>query len=127
MSIPKNAVTWFEIPVSDFARAKKFYSQIFNFDMQENKMGDKLMGFFQCDFMQGGIGGAIVESPDLQTGENGSVVYLYAGDDLQIVLDRVETAGGKVLQAKALMSKEIGYTAFFLDTEGNRLALHSRN
>lgn len=127
MSIPKNAVTWFEIPVSNFARAKKFYSKIFDFDMQENQMGDTLMGFFQCDFMQGGIGGAIVHSPDLKPGDNGSVVYLNGGEDLQKVLDRVESAGGTVLTQKALVSKEIGYTAFFLDTENNRLALHSRS
>lgn len=127
MTIPKNAVTWFEIPVSDFQRAKAFYSKLFDFDMQENQMGDKLMGFFECDFMQGGIGGAIVKSPDLKAGENGSVVYLNAGNDLLAIQQRIESAGGKVISEKHLVSKEIGYVALFLDTEGNRLALHSRS
>ena len=127
MTIPKNAVTWFEIPVSDFQRAKAFYSKLFDFDMQENQMGDKLMGFFECDFMQGGIGGAIVKSPDLKAGENGSVVYLNAGNDLLAIQQRIESAGGKVISEKHLVSKEIGYVALFLDTEGNILALHSRS
>ncbi len=122
-----NAVTWFEIPVSDFPRAKNFYSEIFAFDMQENQMGDKLMGFFQRDFMQGGIGGAIVKSPDLKAGENGSVIYLNAGDDLLPIQERIEAAGGKIISAKHLVSDEIGYVALFFDTEGNRLALHSRS
>jgi len=127
MSIPINAVTWFEIPVSNFARAKKFYSTIFDFEMQQNQVGDKLMGFFQCDFMQGGVGGAIVQSLDLKPSENGSVVYLNAGDDLITVLDRVSDAGGKVVSEKAFLGNEIGYVALINDTEGNRVALHSRN
>jgi len=127
MSIIKNSVSWFEIPVTDFPRAKKFYSDIFNFEMPENCRGETLMGFFQCDFVNGGIGGAIVKDKNYQAGMNGPIVYLNGGDDLQIVLDRVELAGGKILKPKNLVNKDIGYTALFADTEGNRLALHSRN
>lgn len=127
MPTVKNAITWFEIPVSDFHRAKVFYTSIFDCTMSESRRGDILMGFFPFDFMQGGIGGALVKGAGYDPGANGSIVYLNAGDDLQVVLDRVEAAGGKIISAKAFISQEIGHTATVLDSEGNRIALHSRN
>ena len=123
-----NALNWFEIPVSDFSRAKKFYEAIFNYQMPENKMGDATMGFFLYDFKEGKVGGAIVHNPALLSpSDKGSLVYLNCQPDLQIVLDRVETAGGKVIKEKTLISAEqqLGYWALISDSEGNNVALHS--
>jgi predicted enzyme related to lactoylglutathione lyase len=57
----------------------------------------------------------------------GSTVYLSAGDDLNMVLGRVEAAGGRVLMPKTNMGEMIGNLAFFADSEGNRIGLHSRD
>lgn len=116
-----NAINWFEIPVKDFTRAKKFYSEIFGIEMQEQTMGPYQMGFFPG----GGVSGAIVKGDGCVPSKDGVVVYLNAGDDLSGVLGKVEKAGGKITQPKGMVTEEIGYIAFFTDTEGNRVALHS--
>jgi predicted enzyme related to lactoylglutathione lyase len=123
-----NALNWFEIPVSDFDRAKKFYESIFNYEMPETMMGDTRMGFFLYDMPGGKVGGAIVLNQQFYTpSDNGTLVYLNAQPDLQVVLSRVEAAGGTIIQHKTIISEEqnLGYWALLKDTEGNRIALHS--
>ena len=72
-----NAVNWFEIPVVDFDRAKKFYETIFGYQMPENQMGPARMGFLLFDFQGGKVGGAIVYNPGFYTPQkDGSLVYL---------------------------------------------------
>ena len=86
------------------------------------------MGFFLFDFQTQKVGGAIVYNPSFYTPQaNGTLVYLNCQPDLQPVLDRVETAGGKILQGKLEISSDqrLGYWAVILDSEGNRVALHS--
>lgn len=124
---PGNALNWFEIPVSDFERAKKFYETIFNYQMPENIMGYVRMGFFLYDFQNGKIGGAICQSDMHKPSQEGSLIYLNCQPDLKIVLDKVINAGGKILQEKKKISaeQELGYTAIIIDTEGNKVALHS--
>jgi predicted enzyme related to lactoylglutathione lyase len=125
MEMVRNALNWFEIPVSDFDRAKKFYAKIFDFDMPENQMGPNRMGFLLYELNEGGIGGAIVQGPGYMPTGEGTLVYLNGGKDLRVVLQRVEPAGGKILQEKTLVAPDLGYFAIFRDTEGNRVALHS--
>ena len=123
-----NALNWFEIPVTDFDRARKFYETLFSYQMPETQMGPARMGFFLYDFPGGKVGGAIVQREGFHIpSDKGSLIYLNCEPDLQIVLDRVSPAGGKILQAKTEISPEqkLGYWAMILDTEGNRVALHS--
>lgn len=116
-----NSINWFEIPVTDFARAKKFYSEIFSFEMQETIMGPHQMGFFPG----GGVSGAIVKGEGYKPSADGVLIYLSAGEDLTGVMNKIETAGGKLLQPKTKVTDEIGFISIFLDTEGNKIALHS--
>src|ERR1700741_1759885 len=107
-----NALNWFEIPVNDFDRAKKFYETIFNYQMPENTMGAAKMGFFLHDFQGGKVGGAIVHNPDLYSpSDNGSLIYLNCKPNLQPVLNKVETAGGIILKNKTLIAPNLGYWA----------------
>lgn len=127
MSVNTHALNWFEIPVADFARAKAFYESIFGYQMPENMMGPSRMGFFLHDFKSEGRGGAIVYNPDFyQPAANGTLVHLNCEPDLQVVLNRVEGAGGKVVKEKTGVSPDgqFGYWALMEDTEGNRVALH---
>jgi predicted enzyme related to lactoylglutathione lyase len=121
-----NAINWFEIPVSDFDRAKKFYESIFDYQIPDSLMGPTRMGFFLYDFKSGKIGGAICHGNGYTPSQQGSLIYLTADPDLQIILGRIESAGGKILQPKTQVTPEIGNIAIFLDSEGNRVALHSR-
>jgi predicted enzyme related to lactoylglutathione lyase len=118
-----NAINWFEIPVKDFNRAKKFYNAIFSFEMQEQKMGDYTMGFFPTD--QSGVSGAICQGNGYEPSTNGTLIYLNADGKIDDIIGRIEKAGGKIVMPKSLVTDEIGYIAYFTDTEGNKVALHS--
>lgn len=122
----KNAISWFEIPVSDFGRAKTFYQKIFDFEMPEMDMSGIRMGILLHDRDGGGIGGAICHGEGYKpSGADGTKVYLTAGDDLNTVLHRVEPAGGKVILPKTEIAPDMGHFAFFADTEGNVVGLFS--
>jgi len=118
-----NSINWFEIPVTDFGRAKNFYSEIFGTSMHEEMIGPHQMGFFPGS--EGGVGGAIIKAEGSKPSMDGSLIYLSAGEDLTGVMNKIESAGGKVLQPKMKVTDEIGYIAIFADTEGNKVALHS--
>ncbi len=122
----KNAINWFEIPVLDYERAKKFYNTILGLEITDFHMPDKNMkyGMFPYDMENGGVGGAIVQMEEMKPSTEGSTVYLNGGEDLNIALNKVEAAGGKIFMPKTDID-ENGFIAQFLDTEGNRVALHS--
>lgn len=124
MEMTTHAVNWFEIPVADFERARRFYSRIFDFEMPEMAMGPSRMGFFLHE--QGkGIGGAIIHGEGSTPAATGTLVYLAGGSNLSAVLDRVVGAGGSIVVPKTQISPELGYFAHFIDSEGNRVGLHS--
>lgn len=118
-----NALNWFEIPVTDLARAKRFYGSLLQADLREETMNGTPMAVLPYE--EGGIGGALVKGTQFTPSVNGAVVYLNAGDDLDGALTRVAAGGGKVSMGKTLISEKIGSIAFFEDTEGNRVGLHS--
>jgi uncharacterized protein len=126
MEMLDNSINWFEIPVADFDRAKKFYSTIYDFEMPEVQMGPVRMGFLLYEQQPQRVGGAICFGEGYAPSQQGTLPYLNGGSDLNLVLDRVEKAGGKVMLAKTFIAPEHGYFAKFLDTEGNMIALHSR-
>jgi predicted enzyme related to lactoylglutathione lyase len=58
--------------------------------------------------------------------QQGALLFLSCGPDLSAALAKVEPAGGKVVLPKTLIpGGEAGYMAIILDTEGNRVGLHS--
>jgi uncharacterized protein len=126
MEMLHNAINWVEIPVADFARAKKFYSAIYDYEMPEMPMGPITMGFLLHDRDNGGVGGAIVFGEGYTPGTGGPKVYLNGGTDLNTVLNRVEAAGGKVILSKIPIGDgSMGHIGIFEDTEGNHISLHS--
>ena len=124
----KNAISWFEIPAKNYERAKKFYSEILQAEITDYHMPEKNMkyGVFPYDMGSDAVGGAIVEMEGLNPSIEGSTVYLNGGDNLNNALNRVVDAGGEVVMPKTDIG-ENGFIAQFVDTEGNRVALHSMN
>ncbi len=122
----QNAISWFEIPATDLARAQKFYETIFNVSLQPLDLDNIKMRMFPLNDVEG-VGGAVVESGGfhLPSQTHGPLIYLNGNPDLQLVLDRVEAAGGKILQPKTEISPDYGFMAVIIDTEGNRIGLHS--
>ncbi len=123
-----NALNWFEIPALDIKRAKKFYESIFKIEMQDmgEMMGMKMVGF-PGEMNSGKASGGLVQSTMHKPSKEGAVIYLNANPSIQTVLDRIEKAGGKIVMPKTEISKEIGNMAFFIDSEGNKVALHAQN
>lgn len=121
-----NVINWFEIPAANFERACEFYGKVL--DGQIHKVdapGGTKMGFFPHSAPES-VSGAIVQAEGYEPSEKGSVVYLNGGNDLSVALGRVEQAGGKIIMPKTSIG-ENGYMAHFVDSEGNRIALHSMN
>lgn len=121
----KNMINWFEIPVSDYERAKNFYETVMDFKITDTQFGDWKMGMFPS--FEGKVSGAIVHGTGYEPSEKGSLIYLNGNPELSEYLDRVIAAGGKVTVPKTQISPEIGYWACVLDTEGNRLSFHSQS
>ena len=121
----RNAINWFEIPVADLERAQKFYETIFGMQLIPMDLPGLKMRMFPTDDTKG-TSGAIIFAPEFyQPSANGTMVYLNGNPDLQNVLDKVEAAGGTIAMPKTAISPEIGFMAVMMDTEGNRVALHS--
>ena len=120
----KNAINWFEIPVKNFDNAKKFYETILGADMQLMEAMGMKSAFFPAELETGGIGGCIIQGEGYEPSTIGSLVYLNGGDDLSIPLSKVEAAGGKILLPKTAIGPH-GFMAYFADTEGNKVGLHS--
>jgi predicted enzyme related to lactoylglutathione lyase len=125
MDASVNTLNWFEISVSDIARAKKFYETIFSITMEEMDMMGMKMAMFPYDPMSGKLSGALAQSDVHKPSADGVKVYFNGNPDLDTVLSKVEAAGGTVTMPKGKISDEIGYMGFFIDTEGNAVALHS--
>ena len=123
----KNAISWFEIPAIDLSRAQKFYETIFNIQMIPFDTPNFQMRMFPVEDMMNGIGGAISKAEGFYkpSATDGPLLYLNANPDVQNVLDKIEAAGGKIVVPKTQISPGFGYMAVFVDTEGNRVALHS--
>lgn len=122
----KNAISWFEIPVKNFARAKSFYSTMLATKITDAPMDGVKYGMFTYDDDNNGVGGGLIEMEGYTPSNEGVLVYLNGGDDLSTSLARVESAGGKIVMPKTDIG-ENGYMAHILDTEGNKIALHSWN
>ncbi len=119
----QNALNWFEIPVTDMARASRFYGALFDTTLTPSTMCDGEMAVLP--YTPPGVGGSLFRHPNLAPSPQGTLVYLNAGADLSVMLARAEAAGGSIALPKTLISEEIGYMALFIDSEGNRVGLHS--
>jgi len=122
-----HAISWFEIPATDLARAQKFYETIFGVTLVPMDLPNIKMRMFPIDDPVNGIGGAVVDSGGFHkpSASDGPLIYLNGNPDLQLVLDKVATAGGTVMVPKTEISAEYGFMAVIIDTEGNRIGLHS--
>lgn len=118
----QNWANWFEIPVTDFDRAKAFYESIFDINLSVHDLGALKMGIFPSEK----YGCAICQGEAYTPGSAGPLVYLNANPDLSVVEEKIIKQGGSIIISKRMISPDFGYMALFKDTEGNRLALHSK-
>lgn len=123
-----NIITWFEIPVSDIDRAKKFYETILDIEMIKSADGDSESVFFPYNpnviqATSGRVTGVLSKSERNSPSSQGTIIYINASPSIQTVLDRVVKEGGKIIAPK--MQIPPGFIAIIMDTEGNKVGLHA--
>ena len=125
MTEQENSLNWFEISVADIDRASKFYEAILGIKMEKMEMMGMKMAGFPYDPKSGKASGCLCQSSMHKPSLDGAKIYLNGNPDLANALGKVEAAGGKVVMPKTKISDDIGHMAFFIDSEGNNVALHS--
>ena len=119
----KSHISIFEIPATEIPRAVDFYQAILDVNIEKMEMPGMEMGIFPYEGQM--VTGVLIKGEGYEPSSKGVTVYLNGGDDLQTILDKVEKNGGKIIVPKTAHADESGFFALFLDTEGNRLGLHS--
>lgn len=120
----KNALNWFEIPVKNYARAKAFYETILDVTITDMPNPSMKYGMIPATMDKGSVGGGLVEGEGFEPSMNGSIIYLNCQPDLNVALSKVEAAGGKIIFPKTSIGGN-GFMAHVVDTEGNKVGLHS--
>ena len=118
----EHAIAWFAIPVTDRPRAREFYSTVLGIEMPDfpTPMGTCSV-FPQVDT---GVSGSLNDFMNVKPSQDSGVTIWLAAENLQASLDKVEAAGGQILSGKESIG-EFGFIAMIVDTEGNRIGLHS--
>ena len=119
-----NTLNWFEIPTTDFERAKTFYANVLDAQIHDLALGAQY-AFLPSDPQKGGFGGAIASGENFVPAMTGTTVYLDGENDLSVPLGGVESAGGTVILPKTAVGENRGFIALFIDTEGNKVGFHS--
>ena len=120
-----NPIHWFEIPVNDIDRAKKFYEDVLGVRISLKRLGALEMGWFHMENNVYGATGSLVKAENYVPSHTGALVY-FAVPDIEAVIERIKQNGGKVLMPQTSL-REYGFIAHFEDSEGNRVALHSND
>lgn len=121
----KSFISIFEIPATDINRAVSFYQSILGINIEVIDMQGMQMGLFPSEGHA--VSGVITSGEGYEPSTNGVLVYLNGGDNLELVLNKIEQFGGQIVMPKSLIDEENGYFAMFIDSEGNKMGLHSPN
>lgn len=116
-------VSIIEIPVTDFERAKKFYEAIMDLKIEAMAFDGMEMGLLPYENQM--VVATLLKAEGSVPSKDGVAVYLNGGEDLQVVLDRIDKNGGKIIVPKTPHADGSGFFALFIDSEGNRLGLNS--
>jgi predicted enzyme related to lactoylglutathione lyase len=121
----KSFISIFEIPATEISRAVSFYQAILDINIEKFDIPEMQMGIFPYEGQM--VTGVIIQGEGYQPSADGITLYLNGGDNLQIILDKVAKNGGEIIAPKTPHGDGVGYFALFLDTEGNKIGLHSPN
>lgn len=118
-------VSMFEIPATDISRAIHFYQAVLDLKIEKMDVEGMQMGILPYEEQV--VTGILIQADGYKPSAEGVTMYLNAGEDLQVVLDRVVENGGQIIVPKTAHADDSGYFAIFLDSEGNRMGLNSPN
>lgn len=118
-------ISMFKIPATDISRAVNFYQAILDIKIEKMDVQGMQMGILPYEGQM--VTGVIIKADGYKPSADGVTMYLNAGNNLQVVLDRVEKNGGEIIAPKTAHADGSGFFAVFLDSEGNKMALNSPN
>lgn len=118
-----NTFCWIDIPVNDLDRAIQFYAGILNQPVE--KIAEHGLEFGLLPHKENNVSGCLCVMPNRKPSQNGPLVYFNVEGKLDKTLANVEQQGGKILSAKEQMGP-YGHRAIILDSEGNAVALYSK-
>lgn len=122
-----NPVNWFEIPVTDIERAKAFYEKVLGCKLERHDSDNMKMAWFPMTKDGAGATGSLVQEESYYPAESVSGVVIYFSvADIDAILDKAAANGGEILQTRVGIG-EYGFIGHFIDSEGNRIGLHSMN
>lgn len=121
----KSYISIFEIPAMEISRAVNFYQAILDIQIETMDMPEMQMGILPYEGQM--TTGVIIKADGYKPSADGVTIYLNGGDNFQVILDKVEKNGGRILIPKSPHADESGYFAIFIDSEGNKIGLHSMN
>ena len=125
MEVARNPVVWFEIPTADLKRAIGFYEHVFDVTLEQHEMGPLTMAWFPMKEGEMGAPGSLVQSEHYTPSAEGTLVY-FSVADIETACSKATAQGGTVLQEKKSIG-EFGFVGILLDTEGNRIGIHSQS
>ncbi len=118
-------ISMFEIPATDISRAVTFYQIILDIKIEKMDVEGIKMGILPYENQT--VTGVIIQADGYKPSADGVTIYLNGGDNLQVILDKVEKNGGKIIAPKTAHADGSGFFAIFIDSEGNKMALNSPN
>lgn len=118
-------ISMFEIPATDISRAVNFYQIILDIKIEKMDVEGMKMGILPYENQT--VTGVIIQADGYKPSADGVTIYLNGGDNLQVILDKVEKNGGKIIAPKTAHADGRGFFAIFIDSEGNKMALNSPN
>lgn len=119
----KSYIAMFEIPATEISRAIDFYQAILDIKIEKMEIAEMQMGILPYEEQL--VTGVIIQADGYKPSADGVTIYLNGGDNLQVILDRVEKNGGQIIIPKTPHADESGYFAIFIDSEGNKIGLNS--
>jgi predicted enzyme related to lactoylglutathione lyase len=117
-----NPVVFFEIPAIDLERAKTFYKAVFNVSFEDASIDGNEMSFFSFDSELKGISGALAKGETYKPTKEGVIIYFHS-NDIDETLEKVTQQNGTTFYPKTSVGS-MGFVAEFIDSEGNRIAIH---
>ena len=119
----QNTIVWTDIPVTDLDRSIRFYSAVLGAEVKKESAGP--MEFGLLPHFETNVAGCLVKADDNKPSQQGPLVYLSVDGRLDDAITKVRDGGGKVLKEKHPIGPH-GFRAIIVDSEGNRVALHSK-
>lgn len=113
---------WFDIPVADLERAARFYAAVLNINVEQLANDDEPFGLLEH---HEGNGGCLVLGKE-EIASGGVLVYMNVNGRIRDAVGKVIPHGGSILHDVHSIGPH-GFRAVVLDSEGNRIALHSES